>query len=107
VTRAVVPGWWCAGTTVVNLVRWLATWLSEWGGLLREQGGGAADQRRLREDCWGPVRVTGGSGMVETDFSLYGSGRRGAGGQVYKGLTPLTPEDVADTILWAVKRLRM
>jgi NADP-dependent 3-hydroxy acid dehydrogenase YdfG len=43
--------------------------------------------------------------MVETDFSLVrfrGDSERAA--KVYKGVTPLTPEDVAETIVWAVKR---
>jgi NADP-dependent 3-hydroxy acid dehydrogenase YdfG len=43
--------------------------------------------------------------MVETDFSLvrfHGDEERA--GKVYKGITPLTPEDVADVIVWAVSR---
>jgi len=61
----------------------------------------------LRQDLLGtPVRVTSvDPGMVETDFSLVrfrGDSERAA--KVYKGVTPLTPEDVADTIVWAVKR---
>jgi NADP-dependent 3-hydroxy acid dehydrogenase YdfG len=61
----------------------------------------------LRQDLLGtPVRVTTiDPGMVETDFSLvrfHGDAERAA--KVYKGVTPLTPEDVADAILWAVSR---
>ncbi|MGA2672187.1 MAG: SDR family NAD(P)-dependent oxidoreductase [Terracidiphilus sp.] len=61
----------------------------------------------LRQDLLGtPVRVTSvDPGMVETDFSLVrfrGDTERAA--KVYKGVTPLTPEDVADAILWAVSR---
>ena len=61
----------------------------------------------LRQDLLGtPVRVTSvDPGMVETDFSLVrfrGDAERAA--KVYKGVTPLTPEDVADAILWAVSR---
>jgi NADP-dependent 3-hydroxy acid dehydrogenase YdfG len=43
--------------------------------------------------------------MVQTDFSLvrfHGDEDRAA--NVYKGITPLTPEDVADAIVWAVAR---
>src|SRR5208282_375475 len=61
----------------------------------------------LRQDVLGtPVRVTSvDPGMVETDFSLvrfHGDQERAA--NVYKGITPLKPEDVADVIVWAVSR---
>jgi 3-hydroxy acid dehydrogenase/malonic semialdehyde reductase len=61
----------------------------------------------LRQDLLGtPVRVTSvDPGMVETDFSLVrfrGDEERAA--QVYKNITPLKPEDVADAILWAASR---
>ncbi len=61
----------------------------------------------LREDLLGtPVRVTSiDPGMVETDFSLVrfrGDAERAA--KVYKCVTPLTAEDVADAIVWAVKQ---
>ena len=61
----------------------------------------------LRQDLLGtPVRVTSvDPGMVETDFSLvrfHGDADRAA--KVYKGVVPLTGEDVADAILWAVTR---
>ena len=61
----------------------------------------------LRQDLLGtPVRVTSvDPGMVESDFSLVrfrGDEERAA--KVYKGVTPLTPEDVADAIVWAASR---
>jgi len=61
----------------------------------------------LRQDLLGtPVRVTSiDPGMVETDFSMvrfHGDEERAA--KVYKGLTPLTPEDVADAVVWSVSR---
>ena len=61
----------------------------------------------LRQDLLGTrVRVTSiDPGMVETDFSLVrfrGDAERAA--KVYKGVTPLTPEDVANAIVWAVKQ---
>ncbi len=61
----------------------------------------------LRQDVLGtPVRVTSvDPGMVETDFSLVrfrGDSERAA--KVYKGVKPLTAEDVADVLLWAASR---
>ena len=61
----------------------------------------------LRQDVLGtPVRVTSvDPGMVETDFSLvrfHGDSERAA--KVYKGVKPLTAEDIADVIVWAACR---
>jgi NADP-dependent 3-hydroxy acid dehydrogenase YdfG len=109
VTRAVVPGMVVRGRGhVVNLG-------STAGELAYGNGavycGTKAAERLitdgLRQDVLGtPVRVTSiDPGMVETDFSLvrfHGDTERAA--KVYRGLTPLTPEDVADAIVWAVSR---
>src|SRR3974390_3505137 len=109
VTRAVVPGMVVRGSGhVVNLG-------STAGELAYTNGavycGSKAAVRLindgLRQDLLGtPVRVTTvDPGMVETDFSLirfHVDAEKAS--KVYKGLTPLTPEDVAETIVWTVKR---
>ena len=61
----------------------------------------------LRQDVLGtPVRVTSiDPGTVETDFSLVRfRGDAGRAAKVYGGITPLTADDVADAIVWAVTR---
>jgi 3-hydroxy acid dehydrogenase/malonic semialdehyde reductase len=111
VTRAVVPGMVARGRGhVVNL--------GSTAGEITYPGGAvycgtkAAEHSindGLRQDLLGtPVRVTSvDPGMVETEFSevrFHGDKEKAA--KVYKGLTPLTPADVADAIVWAVSRPR-
>jgi NADP-dependent 3-hydroxy acid dehydrogenase YdfG len=109
VTRAVVPG-------MVERGRGHVVNLGSTAGEITYPGGAVycatkAAERAindgLREDVLGtPIRVTSvDPGMVETEFSrvrFRGDTERAA--NVYKGVQPLTPEDVADTILWAVSR---
>lgn len=109
VTRAVVPGMVVRGRGhVINL--------GSTAGELAYPGGsvycGTKAAERLindglRQDLLGtPVRVTSvDPGMVETDFSLVrfrGDQERAA--KVYKGVKPLSPEDVAEVIVWATRR---
>ncbi len=53
-----------------------------------------------------PIRVTTvDPGLVETEFSIvrfHGDKERAS--NVYKGITPLTPDDIADAIVWAATR---
>lgn len=109
VTRALVPGMVERGHGhVVNL--------GSTAGHLAYPGGnvycGTKAAERLitdglRMDLNGtPVRVTSiDPGMVETDFSkvrFHGDEERAA--KTYANLQPLTPEDIADAIVWAVTR---
>ena len=61
----------------------------------------------LKMDLLGtPIRVTSiDPGLVETEFSMvrfHGDTERAK--KVYEGLTPLSPEDIADSIVWAATR---
>lgn len=63
--------------------------------------------RTLRGELLGqPVRLTEvAPGMVETDFSLVRfDGDQEKADAVYRGITPLTPEDVAEVIAFAATR---
>lgn len=52
-----------------------------------------------------PIRVTSiDPGMVETEFSIVRLGDEAKAKSVYKNMTPLTPEDIAETILFATSR---
>ncbi len=109
VTRAVVPGMVVRGQGHVINLGSTAGEVSYPGGAVY-CGTKAAEHAindGLRMDLLGTsVRVTTiDPGMVETDFSLVrfrGDQERAA--RVYKGVTPLTPEDVAEVIVWAAMR---
>jgi NADP-dependent 3-hydroxy acid dehydrogenase YdfG len=109
VTRAVVPG-------MVERGRGHVVNLGSTAGELTYPGGAVycatksaerAINDGLRQDLLGtPIRVTTvDPGMVETDFSrvrFHGDQQRAA--KVYQGIHALTPEDVAEVIVWAANR---
>ncbi len=109
VTRAVVPG-------MVERGRGHVLSLGSTAGEMTYPGGSVycatkaaerAISEGLRMDLLGtPIRVTSiDPGAVETDFSrvrFRGDEVRAA--KVYAGITPLTPEDVAETIAWVASR---
>ncbi len=109
VTRAVLPGMVeRAAGHVVNLGS-TAGWTAYAGGSV--YCATKAAERMLSEgmriDLLGtPVRVTSiDPGMVETRFSeIRFGGDKERAAKVYANTTPLTPEDVADAIVWAVTR---
>ncbi len=109
VTRAVVPGMVVRGRGHVISLGSTAGELSYPNGAV--YCGTKAAERAindgLRQDVLGtPIRVTSvDPGMVETDFSLVrfrGDSERAS--KVYKGVKPLTAEDVAEVIVWAASR---
>ena len=109
VTRAVVPGMLARGRGhVVNLGS-TAGELAYAGGNVYCGTKGAVKliNDGLRIDLLGtPVRVSSiDPGMVETEFSqVRFRGDHERAGKVYQNITPLTPDDVADAIVWATTR---
>jgi NADP-dependent 3-hydroxy acid dehydrogenase YdfG len=61
----------------------------------------------LREDLLGrPIRITTvDAGLVETEFSIVRfKGDTAAADAVYRGIDPLTAEDIAGCVMWALTR---
>jgi 3-hydroxy acid dehydrogenase / malonic semialdehyde reductase len=109
VTRAVVPGMVVRGRGhVINLGSTAGEMTYPNGAVYcASKAAERAINDGLRQDVLGtPIRVTSvDPGMVQTDFSLvrfHGDTERAA--KVYKGVKPLTPEDVAEVIVWAAMR---
>jgi NADP-dependent 3-hydroxy acid dehydrogenase YdfG len=77
------------------------------GGYTAAKHGAHALAQTLRLELLGkPIRLTEiAPGLVETEFSVvrFGGDREKADA-VYEGITPLTGEDVADAVAWAVTR---
>jgi NADP-dependent 3-hydroxy acid dehydrogenase YdfG len=109
VTRAVVPGMVERGRGHVINLGSTAGEMTYPGGAVycASKAAERAINDGLRQDVLGtPIRVTTvDPGMVETEFSIvrfHGDSERAS--NFYKGIKALTPEDVAEAIVWAASR---
>ena len=109
VTRAIVPGMIERGRGHVINMRSTAGHQTYANGAVycATKAAEKSISEGLRIDLIGnPVRVTSvDPGMVQTDFSAVrfrGDEERAA--KVYQNITPLQPEDIAETIVWAASR---
>lgn len=109
ITRAVLPHMVERGRGhVVNLGSTAGHWVYPGGAVYcASKHAVRALSEGMRMDVHGTgVRVTSvDPGLVETEFSdvrFRGDKERAA--KVYQGYQPLTPEDIAETILWCVER---
>lgn len=109
VTRTLVPGMVQRGSGHVVNIGSIAGRQAYPGGNVycASKAAVRAISEGLKQDLLGtPVRVTEiEPGLVETEFSLvrfHGDGDRAH--RVYQGLIPLTPEDVADVVLFCATR---
>jgi 3-hydroxy acid dehydrogenase/malonic semialdehyde reductase len=109
VTRAVVPGMVARGRGhIVNLGSTAGRMTYPNGAVYcATKAAERSITEGLREDLLGtPVRVTTvDPGMVETEFSeVRFRGDKARAAKVYENVTPLTPDDIADAIHYAVTR---
>jgi 3-hydroxy acid dehydrogenase / malonic semialdehyde reductase len=109
VTRAIAPGMVARGRGHVVNVGSIAGWETYPGGAVYCATKAAVDRitAGLRMDLLGTgVKVsTVDPGLVETEFSIVRfHGDAGRAHDVYAGMTPLTAEDVAETIVWVADR---
>jgi 3-hydroxy acid dehydrogenase/malonic semialdehyde reductase len=109
VTRAVVPGMLKRGSGHVISLGSVAGYITYVNGAVycATKAAEKSISEGLKLDLMGtPVRVTSiDPGMVETEFSVVrfrGDEQRAE--KIYQNLTPLQPEDIADTIVWAATR---
>ena len=109
VTRAIVPGMVARGSGhIVNLGSIAGHQTYPMGNVYcATKAAVRSISEGLKIDLLGtPIRVTSvDPGLVDTEFStvrFHGDTTRAA--QVYAGLIPLTPEDIADTILFCLTR---
>jgi NADP-dependent 3-hydroxy acid dehydrogenase YdfG len=109
VTRAVVPGMVERGRGHIISLGSTASYMTYANGAVycATKAAEKSISEGLKIDLMGtPVRVTSiDPGMVETEFSeVRFRGDKERAEKVYQNITPLTPEDVADAIVWAASR---
>lgn len=110
VTRLLLPGIVARKGAIINLSSVAATYPYAGGNVY---GGTKAFVRQfslgLRADLHGKgVRVTSiEPGMVETEFTTVRTGGdKAASDTLYAGVTPMTAEDIAATMLWVAEQPR-
>src|SRR3954470_18232844 len=105
-TRLVLPGLIERKGIIVNLSSTAATYPYPGGNVYGASKAFVTQfSLGLRSDLHGTgVRVTSiEPGMAETEFSVIRmGGNREAADAMYKGVHPITPKDIADTIYWVV-----
>ncbi len=108
-TRALLPKLRASGdgqVVIVNSTSSFETYPGG-GGYTGTKHALRAFTRTLRQELLGePIRITEiNPGLVETEFSLVRfGGDRDRAAKVYAGMTPLTGEDVARAIVWAIEQ---
>lgn len=107
-TRALLPEMIKQGQGhIVNLGSVAGRWVYPGGAVYcATKFAVAALSEGLRMDLSGTgIRVTNiEPGMVETEFSEVRLGDSEKAKSVYRGMNPLTAQDVADTVLWCLNR---
>jgi NADP-dependent 3-hydroxy acid dehydrogenase YdfG len=108
VTRALLPKLEASGAGHIVNIGSIAGFETYPGGAgyTSVKHGVRAISRTLRIELLGkPIRVTEiDPGLVETEFSIVRLGSEERAAKVYEGMTPLTGDDIADCIAWAVTR---
>lgn len=109
ITRAVIPGMIARNEGhVINIGSVAGHWTYPKGNVYAATKFAVnALSQGLKMDLLGtPIRVTSiDPGLVETEFSVVrfrGDSERAQ--KVYEGLSPLTPDDIAESIVWAATR---
>ncbi|MCK9408350.1 MAG: SDR family oxidoreductase [Bacteriovoracaceae bacterium] len=109
VTRAVLPGMIERNEGhIINLGSAAGHWVYPKGNVYNASKFAVrALNEGMKMDLLGtPIRVTSiDPGLVETEFSIVRfSNDTERAKKVYQGLTPLTPDDIAETIVWTASR---